>query len=68
MYRYELRCRECGATIGYMSSPYDCADNNYVLSCVLAGDTVEPICCPTCEKKRKKNDTEVHFKSDMRGE
>ena len=58
MYRYELKCGECGTVIGYMSSPYMPVDNNYTLSRVQCGDTVEPICCPTCEVKRLKEDKE----------
>ena len=52
MYRYELKCKECGTTIGYMSSPYKSVGNNYILNRVMCGDTTEPICCPVCEVRR----------------
>ena len=58
MYRYELKCKECGATIGYMSSPTKSVDNNYILNRVICEDTEEPICCPICEVRRLKGNKE----------
>lgn len=58
MYRYELKCGECGTIIGYMSSPHMSVDNNYILNKVQCGDTVEPICCPICEIERLKENNE----------
>ena len=58
MYRYELRCKECGTTIGYMSSPCKSVDNNYVLTSATYGDINEPICCPICEVRRLKENKE----------
>lgn len=58
MYRYELKCRECGTIIGYVSLPHMPVDNNYILNKVQCGDTVESICCPICEIKRLKENKE----------
>ena len=58
MYRYELKCKECGTTIGYMSFPYASVDDKYILSSVVCGDTEEPICCPVCEVRRLKENKE----------
>ena len=54
MYRYELKCKECGTTIGYMSSLHKSNNDNYVFSGVWVENTYEPICCPICEVRRLK--------------
>lgn len=68
MYRYELKCKECGTTIGYMSSPYNPADDNPVINRVMCGDIEEPICCPVCEVRRlKENKDNIDLGSGQTG-
>ena len=51
MNRYEIRCRNCYKTLGYLSLPYKYDDNNIIMATAVNG-LPTPICCPTCEVKR----------------
>lgn len=62
MYRYELRCRDCGITIGYTSLVYNPVDGDSVINRVQCGSSIEPICCPLCEVKRLQDKPNVQTK------
>ena len=51
MKRYEIRCRNCNKTLGYVTLPYTYDDIDDIVSASAVNGIADPILCPACEVK-----------------